>query len=93
MQCRLWRIVEVGLYDYWNAKHVPIDNKCSLKANEAKKKKPKALKFTQLSSAFLVLGIGLSLSFLVFLIERIVYYGQKIRNLRNERIVVFTHAF
>lgn len=58
-----------GLFQHWRKRSVSVD-KCKIdKKNHKEKVEP--IKLIHLSSAFLVLGVGLSLGFLVFLLEKI----------------------
>lgn len=71
----MWRAMETGLWDHWRKSHVPSTDRCKLDAykREERKKKPKSINLSDLSGAFLVLGVGLFLAFMVFTVERVVY--------------------
>lgn len=79
----LWRTIEAGLYDFWKKIHTPSMEKCNLNKYQGNKGKPKAIRFIELSNAFLILGVGVGLSILAFLAERIasIYAGKNKRNL------------
>ena len=85
---------EAGLHDYWSAKYVKKTDRCNLDKYKEENSKPKAIKLVELSSPFLVLSIGLGLSVLTFLIERIIFWnGMKLREQGNQRAVIFSHIF
>ena len=67
---------EYGLLDHWveEAFHIPGAEKCFVKEKSTKKA---AIKLIDLTGAFLILGIGLGLATLCFLIERIVFVYQR----------------
>ena len=65
------RALETGLVDVWKKKHVPSMERCKL-GNQGKNRKPTAITLVQLSSAFVVLGVGISLAVFSFLFEIIV---------------------
>jgi len=89
----MMRMGEAGLHDYWSAKYVKKTDRCNLDKYKEENSKPKAIKLVELSSPFLVLGIGIGLSAITFLIERIVFYGKKIREQGNQQVVIFSHIF
>jgi hypothetical protein len=65
-------LLQIGLIDHWDTWFRPMPPQCNGKppnGNKTKKLSPLSLK--NLTGAFLVLLIGLSLSILVFLIEKI----------------------
>ena len=60
-----------GLFQHWRKKNNNINmDKCKIHKNNDKKK-VEPIKLIHLSSAFLVLGGGLSLGFLAFILENI----------------------
>lgn len=84
----MWRLMEYGLYDYWKREYVRSVEKCNSNPTGNQKKSQgkapnKPIRLIELSSAFLILGVGLSLSFFVFLMERVINMGIKIMNQRN----------
>jgi len=90
----LMRMGEAGLHDYWTSKYVKKTDRCNLDKYQEENSKPRAIKLVELSSPFLVLCIGLGLSALTFLIERVVFYGKKIREQRKQEvIIIFSHVF
>ncbi len=79
----MWRLMEYGLYDYWKREYVRSIEKCNSNPTGNQKKSQgkepnKPIRLMELSSAFLILGVGLSLSFFVFLMERVIHTGRKI---------------
>lgn len=70
------RALETGLVDVWKMNHVPSMERCKL-GNQGKNKKPTAITLVQLSSAFVVLGIGLSLAVFSFLLEIILSHFKR----------------
>lgn len=64
------RSFENGLGDYWKKKHVPSMDRCKLENQDVGG--PKPISLFELSSAFVILGIGLSLGILVYLVEKII---------------------
>ena len=84
---------EAGLHDYWSAKYVKKPDRCNLDKYKEENSKPRAIKLVELSSPFLVLGIGIGLSTLMFFIERIVFYGKKIKEQGKQRAIIFSHIF
>jgi len=67
----LLRAISAGLIDLWQKWSLPNIDKCKLDKNKDDGK-VKPIKLAELSSAFLVLGVGLILSALAFLIESLV---------------------
>ncbi|XP_046449181.1 ionotropic receptor 93a-like [Daphnia pulex] len=68
----LLELMQIGLIDHWDTWFRPMPPQCNGKppnGNKTKKLSPLSLK--NLTGAFLVLLVGLSLSILVFLIEKI----------------------
>ena len=70
---------EAGLVDHWMKMHQPSMTQCSLDNYKETTAKLKRLSKIDLLGCFILLLLGLSLSFLVFLIERIVALAKKIR--------------
>jgi len=75
--------MEAGLVDHWKKVYIPSIGQCDLNNYQKSQKKTKPIRLIELSSAFFVLGIGLGLSILAFLMERIIHFGGKIRAERN----------
>ncbi len=64
------RALETGLVDCWKKKHIPNMERCKLdKADGENNRRPRPITLVALSSAFAIIGIGIVLSILVFLIE------------------------
>ncbi|XP_046449191.1 ionotropic receptor 93a-like [Daphnia pulex] len=64
---------QTGLIDYWDTWFRPMPPQCNGKPPmESKKKKQLPLSLKNLTGAFVVLLVGLSLSFLAFLCEKII---------------------
>ena len=66
---RTLRALEAGLDDVWKKKYIPSIDRCKLENHHDSDAKPKPIKLFQLSSAFLILGFGISLAFVAFLVE------------------------
>ena len=62
------RALETGILDVWKKNNVPSMERCTLK-NQDRNRKPKPIILAQLSSAFLILIIGLALALFSFLVE------------------------
>jgi hypothetical protein len=63
---------QTGLIDHWDTWFRPMPPQCNGKPPmESKKKKQLPLSLKNLTGAFVVLLVGLSLSFLAFLFEKI----------------------
>lgn len=62
------RAREMGLNTVWRKKHIPNIDKCMLD-NQDKDRKPTPITLSQISSAFVVLGIGFAVAALTFLLE------------------------
>jgi len=70
---------ESGLVDHWFKMYQPSMAQCSLDNYKETTAKLRRLSKIDLLGCFILLGLGLSLAFLVFLIERIVALAKKIR--------------
>ncbi len=68
--------MEAGLYDQWKTVYIPNIDRCNLKTyrNFEEKTNKVITLYRGLSTTFFVFGVGVGLSFLIFLMERIVYY-------------------
>ncbi len=66
--------LETGLVDYWKKKHIPSMKRCQLNNVESGNRRPKPITLVALSSAFAIIGIGITLSILAFLFEIIVSF-------------------
>ena len=71
------RANSAGLVEYWKKLNIMNIDMCMLDKKKAEGN-PKPIKLIELSSAFFVLGVGIALSTLVFLIERFLYSCQRI---------------
>lgn len=58
-----------GLVLYLRDKHIPVVNKCRVDHRPRSKVRP--LNFEDLTSAFIVLGMGVLLSFIIFVVQLI----------------------
>jgi len=76
---RVLSLWESGLMDQWFKMYQPSMTKCSLDKYKDTTAQHKILSKMDLLGCFILLGLGLSLAFLVFLIERIVALAKKIR--------------
>jgi hypothetical protein len=66
-------IQQIGVVDFWDTWFRPMPPQCNGKPQSGnKKKKTSALSLKNLTGAFLVLLVGLSLSLLAFLCEKII---------------------
>ncbi len=75
---RILELLQIGLIDYWDTWFRPMPPQCNGKppnGNKTKKLSPLSLK--NLTGAFLVLLVGLSLSILAFLVEKVIYVRQR----------------
>jgi len=63
---------QVGLLDYWERRFWPRPNRCSEPLINIKPAAHTKLTLNYLLSAFLLLGFGLAVSFIVFLFEVVV---------------------
>ena len=73
--CRVLYLYAFGFPVAWERSIIPkkhCDVRSQKKAHVKVKGEQPSIKLTELSGAFLVLGVGLSFAFLVFLIEKIV---------------------
>ena len=68
---RLQYLQQTGLFDKWKRQYRSIKLDRCLQAKEAQAE-VKTLKFSEVASSFIVLGIGLVLSFIGFLYERFI---------------------
>nr|CAH0101837.1 unnamed protein product [Daphnia galeata] len=71
----LLKLQETGIIDYWDLWFRPMPPQCNGKPPSGNKgpQKKSSLSFRNLIGAFIVIGVGLSLSILVFLCEQIVF--------------------
>lgn len=74
---------ESGLYLYWVISNMPKYDKCLIENYQDSSPKVKKLSFSNLSSPFLILLLGLSLSLLVFLCELVWYRFKTHRRILN----------
>jgi ionotropic glutamate receptor len=71
---RLLELQQTGLIDFWDTWFRPMPPQCNGKAPTKRSgNKLSALSLKNLTGAFLLLAVGLSLSLLVFLLEQIYY--------------------
>ena len=63
--------------------HAPNYEKCLVQNNKAQVDNGGAFKLKDFSSAFLFWALGLSFAFLVFLIDKIIFYYKEIQKQRN----------
>jgi hypothetical protein len=70
---RILELQEAGLVNYWDTWFRPMPPQCNGKPQMGSKKtKLSPLSMNNLTGAFLVLLVGLSLSILAFLVEKII---------------------
>ena len=82
---------ESGLFNYWAKKHLPRTDKCLLDRYSDASPEIRKLSLKDLTSPFVILLLGLSLSFFVFLVELIWHrlkIHRKILNAPKRTIVV-----
>jgi ionotropic glutamate receptor len=71
---RLLELQQTGIIDFWDTWFRPMPPQCNGKAPTKRSgNKLPALSLKNLTGAFLLLAVGLSLSLLVFLLEQIYY--------------------
>ena len=84
---RILDIQQIGLIDFWDTWFRPMSPQCDGKpqnnGNGKKKKKLSSLSLNNLTGAFFVLLVGLTLSLIVFLVEHIVAISKGRRILRT----------
>ena len=81
MLIRILELRQFGLIQHWEKQFLPQPNECATKYLE-KPEKPR-ISLKNLSGAFLLLLVGISVAILVFIIEKIVYYHKK--NFGNDK--------
>lgn len=69
---RILELRQYGFLKHWKSQYLPQQEACSLKYNE-QPNNPR-ISLVNLGGPFVLLAVGLSLAFLVFLMEKIVYY-------------------
>ncbi len=74
---------DVGLLNYWERRNWPMENKCSEPLAQGAPADETKLTMDNLSSSFILLIFGMSLSFLVYLIE----WMHLIYIMHNRRII------
>ena len=83
---RILELHQIGLVDFWDTWFRPMPPQCNGKPQQnvnKKKNKVMPLSLNNLTGAFLVLLVGMSLSILAFL-------GEKIVSIRQRRLAVVT---
>ncbi len=68
--------------EFWKKRNIMNIDMCMLDKKKKAEGNPKPIKLIELSSAFLVLGVGITLSMFVFLIERFVHFVQRMLSSR-----------
>lgn len=66
---RLMYVWETGLVPYWVQNVIPKAYACFDKNQQKTTSKPNAIKLVDLTSAFLILGVGLGLGIIFFIFE------------------------
>lgn len=74
---------------YWLDTNLPNVDKCLVKKKESAAQKP--IKLVDLTSAFFVLGVGLSLSLICFVSERIYFNLHRRKVNRTLHVLLFLH--
>jgi hypothetical protein len=86
---RILDIQQIGLIDFWDTWFRPMPPQCEGKpqnnGNGKKKKKLSPLSLNNLTGAFVVLLVGLTLSLFVFLVEHIVALSKRHRSFRTTK--------
>lgn len=80
---------QTGIMDYWDLWFRPMPPQCDGKPQIANKgpKRNSSLSFKNLTGAFIVIALGLSLSLLTFLCEQIIFITNRRRKrTRNNKI-------
>ena len=75
---KLYRILEMqqfGLIQHWGKQFIPQPGECRNNYQNVPEKPRISLK--NLSGAFLILVVGLTLAFLAFIMEKIIYYHKQ----------------
>jgi len=89
-----------GIVNFWTKRLLPHTEICKVENQRASKNgndPRKVLTLGDLSGPFILLAFGLSLSFFIFLLERLYYkyklHNSHIINLELQGIVVFTNQY
>ena len=69
---RILEMRQFGFIQRWEKQFFPQPNKCQTNYNDVPNQ-PR-ISFKNLSGAFLLLLVGLSLAFFIFILEKIIYY-------------------
>jgi len=90
------RAREAGFTNFWTQKYLPSMDRCKLE-NQDQGGKPTPITLMQLSSAFAILLIGISLALLAFLFEIIFSSLKKLkikkRSLNNRPSLTYVFVF
>ncbi|XP_046448054.1 uncharacterized protein LOC124196853 isoform X2 [Daphnia pulex] len=82
-------VQQTGVVDFWDTWIRPMPPQCNGKPQSGnKKKKTTPLSLKNLTGAFLVLSVGLSLSFLAFLVEKVISIRERHHATEEEEPVV-----
>lgn len=68
---------QLGLFNHWRSAFLPGPNRCSVPVSTLRSNPHKRLSLNYLSSAFLLWGVGVVISTLAFVFERISFLFQK----------------
>ena len=77
----LLKAIEAGLMEYWKKwSFLNLNlNVCRIKSNQSPETKLKSIKLIELSSAFFVLGVGMTFATIAFIVEKIFWlYSKKL---------------
>jgi hypothetical protein len=86
----LLKLQETGIIDYWDLWFRPMPPQCNGKPPSGNKgpQKKSLLSFRNLIGAFILIGVGLSLSILVFLCEQIVFMRELHQRRASNKVAV-----
>lgn len=91
--CSLLKAIESGLMEYWKKWSTTLNlDVCRINNNrrsDATNLKP--IKLVEMSSAFLVLGIGMGIATISFIVEKIVWLFSKQQTRIRVLIFYYTH--
>jgi hypothetical protein len=84
---RILEVQQIGVVDFWDTWIRPMPPQCNGKPQSGnKKKKTTPLSLKNLTGAFLVLSVGLSLSFLAFLVEKVISIRERHLSHTNNKL-------
>ena len=96
---RLHYLWQSGIINYWTTKYTPNVDKCLVHQRNKHEKEfvsgqsHKALSLKDFGSAFLFVGLGLSVALLVFLIELSVFFYKQIHGQKKREMAMTKEMF